>query len=45
MSLPAEVIADSYAEILSVVYHFKGVTMEPVFCLSLEALIGNESVL
>ena len=40
MSVPTEVVADGKAEILSTANSFKGVTMEPVYGVSLVSFVG-----
>ena len=42
MSVPTEVVADGKAEILSTVNSFKGVTMEPVYVVSLLSFVGAD---
>ena len=39
MSMPREVTADVHSEVLSTVYYFQCVSVELVFCFSLEAFI------
>ena len=43
MFVPCEVVCQVYTEILSTVYHFKCVSVEPVGGLSLEALVDVDS--
>ena len=43
MFVPCEVICQVYTEILSTVYHFRCVSMEPVGVLSLEGLVEVNS--
>ena len=42
MSVPNEVVANGKAEILSAVNSFEGVTMEPVYGVSLVSFVGTD---